>query len=248
MLILNKLLPIFVMPLGIAALLLLFALWKKRRWPIVAALVIVFVASTPWVAAKAIRLVETVYPAIALDAVEPADAIVVLGGIYGPPMPDGYVTNWSDSVERFHAGVQLLQHGKAPLLVFTGAKLPWEKRPTTEGAELRLEALARGLDPARVMVTDYVANTADEARVVAALMESRGWKRVILVTTGWHMPRSAYQFKKAGVVFTPFPVDFRGDATRTLAAIDFIPRAEALMLTETALREGYGYAFYRIFR
>ncbi|WP_438479782.1 YdcF family protein [Oleiharenicola lentus] len=248
MLILNKLLPIFVLPTGIATLLLLFAIWKKKRWPIVAALALMYVCSAPRVGEKLIGWVENTYPAIAVDAVEKADAIVVLGGLYGPAMPDGYVANWSESVERFEAGVQLMQANKAPLLIFTGAKLPWEKRDTTEGAELRLEAIKRGVAPAKVIVTDFVANTADEARVVAVMMKERGWKRVILITTGWHMRRSAYQFTRAGVNFTPFPVDFRADPQRAWAAIDFLPKGDALALTETALRECYGYAFYRLFR
>jgi uncharacterized SAM-binding protein YcdF (DUF218 family) len=248
MLFFNKFLPIFVLPMGVAALLLLFALWKKQRWPVLLAIVIMWISSTPWVGSKLIGWVESAYPAIAVDAVEPADAIVVLGGIYGPSMPDGYISNWSDSVERFEAGVRLMQANKAPMLIFTGAKLPWEKRVTTEGAELRAEAIAREIDPKRVIVTNIVANTADEAREVALLMRERNWRRVILITTGWHMRRSAYQFKKAGVAFTPFPVDFRSDNQRALASIDFIPKGEALGQTETALRETYGYWFYRLFR
>ena len=41
-----------------------------------------------------------------------------------------------------------------------------------------------------------------------------------------------------------FPVDFRSDRNRPVTALDFIPKAEAWQLTETALRECYGYAFY----
>ena len=100
----------------------------------------------------------------------------------------------------------------------------------------------------KILVTREIDNTATEARAVADLMKTHGWKRVILVTTGWHMPRAAYLFKRAGVACTLFPVDFRFDRTHPVAAIDFVPKAEALMLTETALREIYGNLFYRLFR
>jgi uncharacterized SAM-binding protein YcdF (DUF218 family) len=62
------------------------------------------------------------------------------------------------------------------------------------------------------------------------------------------MPRSAYLFRKAGVDCLLFPVDFRFDRQRPAVAVDFLPKAEALQMTETALRELYGNAFYRLFR
>jgi uncharacterized SAM-binding protein YcdF (DUF218 family) len=83
---------------------------------------------------------------------------------------------------------------------------------------------------------------------VAELIRTRGWKRIILVTTGWHMPRAAWLFRRAGVECTIFPVDFRRDRTRPITPLDFLPKAEALWDTETALRETYGNLFYRIFR
>ena len=45
MLFLNKLLPVFVLPIGWVVLLVLFGLWKKQRWPLVAALL--FIAIGP---------------------------------------------------------------------------------------------------------------------------------------------------------------------------------------------------------
>jgi uncharacterized SAM-binding protein YcdF (DUF218 family) len=248
MLFLNKLLPVFFLPLGVVGWLLLLAFWKQWRWPVAVAVVLLSVSSMPWVGQKLLGWVETRYPAVAIDAVEPADAIIVLGGIFGPPMPEGYLANWAESVERFEAGVRLIQAEKAPLMVLSGAPLSTTLRVSTEGAELRREAIARGIPEEKILVTSHVGNTADEARVIAEMMKERNWQRVVLVTTGWHMRRSAYQFERAGVTFTPFPVDFRMDPKRAFNPMDFLPRGEGLMNTETALRECYGYWFYRLFR
>ena len=174
--------------------------------------------------------------------------MVVLGGLIGPRVRPGYVPNFSDASERFDGGVMLVQAGRAGWLIFTGAGMDWQGTTATEGDELKRLAIARGVAADKILVAGKVANTADEAAAVAALMRERGWKRVILVTTAWHMPRSAYQFKKAGVDCVPFPVDFRFDRTRNPSVIDFVPRGEAWMQTETALRETYGYWFYRLFR
>jgi uncharacterized SAM-binding protein YcdF (DUF218 family) len=244
----NKFLPLFFLPIGWVVLLVIFAAWKRKRWPLMLALAVLYLASNPLVSSRLIGWVESRYPAVAVGAVEPVDAVVVLGGILGPKVGPDFVPNLAESGERFEAGIALLQAGKAPSLVFTGAKMGWKGTTATEGDELKRLAMARGVAAEKILVTEQVANTADEARVVADMMKARGWKRVILVTTGWHMARSALQFKKAGVDCAIFPVDFRNDATRGVTIIDFVPRGEAWMQTETALREVYGYWFYQLFR
>jgi len=248
MLFLNKFLPVFVLPLGLALLLLLLAVWRKKRWPVVAAVLLLYVCSTPYVGSRLLGWLESRYAAIPVAEAGPADAVVVLGGILGPKAAPGFVPNWTESVERFDAGVALVQAGRAEHLVFTGARIAWEAREVSEGEELRQLAVARGIAPGKIIVTRDIDNTATEARAVADLMKAQGWKRVILVTTGWHMPRSAYLFRRAGVDCVIFPVDFRFDRERPVAVVDFLPKADALMMTETALRELYGNAFYRLFR
>ena len=249
MLFFNKLLPLFVLPIGWVALLIVLAAWEKKRWPLLVALGVLYFASIPFVSSRLIGWVESRYPALPVSEGGPADAIVVLGGILRSRVVVDAVPNLAETGERFEAGVALAQAQRAPLLVFTGAGLGF-KEPvvTTEGAELKKLAVLRGVPDDRILVTSHVANTADEARVVAELAKARGWKRVILVTSGWHMPRSVHQFKRAGVDCLPYPVDFQRDATRKLSSLDFVPRGEAWQLTETALRETYGLWFYRIFR
>jgi uncharacterized SAM-binding protein YcdF (DUF218 family) len=248
MLIFNKILPLVFLPFGVVCGLVLFALWRKKWWPGVLALAVLYGSSIPLVSNRLIGWLETRYPEIPLAAVEPADAVVVLGGILSPRRVGSDQANWAESVERFEAGVALVQAGKAGRLVFTGAKMPWEDRMTTEGEELRREAIARGVPPEKILVTREIDNTATEAQAVAGLMKADGWKRIILVTTGWHMPRSALLFRQAGVDCIHFPVDFRNNPNQPLVLMDFVPNATSWQLTETAIREGYGYVFYRFLR
>lgn len=248
MLFLNKILPIFVLPIGLVTLLLLFALWRKKRWPIVVALIGLYFSSIPFVGNRLIGWLESDYPAVPVGQVEPADAIVVLGGIFGPPARAGLLPNYSETIERLEAGIALTQVGKAPWLVFTGGRIPWEGREKVEGEDSRAQAMVRGVPAEKILITREVQNTSDEARAVAELMREHKWRRIILVTSGWHMPRSAWLFKQAGVDCIIFPVDFRQDRTRRLTLLDFLPSAEALTNTETTLREIYGNLFYRVFR
>ena len=101
MLFLNKLLPIFVLPLGWVLLLLGLALVRRKWWPVVVAMLILLVASLPATGNRLIGWLESFYPALKISEAGPADAIVVLGGILGPKAAPGYVTNWSESSERY---------------------------------------------------------------------------------------------------------------------------------------------------
>ncbi len=242
---LNKILPVFVLPIGWCVWLLLFALVRKKRWPIVAALAVLYVSSLPVVGDSLLYWLESRYAPVPVAEMEPADAVVVLGGIFGGPrLPEGFIANIADENERLEGGIRLLQTQKADWLVFTGARFPWEKDMEFEGALSKRAAIARGVAPEKILITREVANTWDEARAVAAEMKQRGWKRVLLVTSSWHLPRAARLFRAAGVEFTPFPVDYRIDPQRPWTVIDFLPKAEALAETSIALRECYGIAFY----
>jgi hypothetical protein len=116
------------------------------------------------------------------DALTDAPAVVVLGSS-GPAFQ-----------ERVTRGCELVAQGRANVIVLTRLHEPgpyWDPWVTEQ-------VRALGLRP-EIAVVGPVVNTHDEARTVAALAESRGWDRVILVTHAWHMPRAAAVFEKAGV-------------------------------------------------
>lgn len=246
MLLLNKCLPVLALPIGVVFLLLLLALWQQKRWPAVLATVVLYLSSISVTGNALISLLESRYPPVPIAQAGTGDAIVVLSGIFGPAAQPGYLVNLGESVERLEGGIVLCKTAVAPWLVFTGGRIPWEGQSRVEGEVSRDAAIARGVPAEKLLVTGEASNTADEARAVAELVRIRGWKRVILVTTAWHMPRAVWLFRRAGVECSAFPVDFRVDPGRTTTLLDFLPNARALADTETALREVYGNLFYRV--
>ncbi len=250
MLFLHKLLPVFFLPTGLTCLLLALAVfWEKRRRLLAAAaLALLYVASMPVVGGALIGRLEDQYPPQTIAGCAPADAVIVCGGILGYNHTGADFPSWSESVDRFTVGVALVRAGKAGGIVFSRASFPWLKPRVTEGEILRTQAVAAGVPAEKIFLTPLVGDTADEARSAAALCREHGWKHVLLVTSAWHMPRAAWLFRRAGVDFTPFPVDFQRDPRRKLTLLDFLPHPEALELTEQALRETYGRIYYSIFR
>lgn len=246
MLFLNKLLPLFVLPLGLVLLLGLVGLLRRKRWLVLAALVLLYVSSMPVLGRALVRGLETRFSPLAPDNVEHVDAIVPLGGIFGPPAGGGLVPNLGEANERLEAGILLWERKKADWLVFTGGRLPWSRHRDLEGEASKRVAVARGVPSDHVLVTSEVGNTVDEARTVRDLMRVRGWQSIILVTSAWHMPRAARLFHKAGIRFVPFPVDYQIDPDERLTLMDFLPNAQGLEKTERALREWLGIAFYAL--
>lgn len=245
MFLLSKLLPLFVLPLGVSLILLLWGLTRRRRGPIWAGVLILLVSTSPFVGHYALRSAEGWAVRRPVADVGPADAIVVLSaGRVLAPGPDRF-SEWGDA-DRFFGGVELFQAGKAPLVVFTGAWISWEPDAPLEGDVLTKYAQTLGVPADRIVVTGKVANTADEAREVARALQGLGPTppRVLLVTSAFHMPRARQIFEQQGLAVEPFPVDFSFSEGGSTTILHFLPSVGALAQTQRALREFYGRIYY----
>ena len=245
MLILNKVLPLFVLPLGVSLILLTWGLARRRRAVTAAGLLVLVIGSNPLVGNFLIRWAEQWAERRVAAAMPTADAIVVLSaGRVIPPGPAN-ISEWGDA-NRFFGGLELFHADRAPLLIFTGARVFWEPDAPLEGQVLAGFARAGGVPASQIAVTGQVGNTADEAMEVARLLRARqrDQPRVLLVTSAFHMPRARQQFEQQGIVVEPFPVDFWLSAGTRRTVLDFLPSVGALAQTQTALRELYGRAYY----
>ena len=242
---LSKLLPLFVLPLGVSLILVALGLARQRRRLAWAGVAVLFVCSNPLVGHFLMRSTEGWTERRTAADVAPGDAIVVLSAGRSLPPGPGKVSDWHDA-NRFFGGIELALAGKAPLLVFTGASFSSEPGVLTEGELLATEARARGVAPDRIVVTPLVLNTDDEAREVAAVLRTRQMQtpRVLLVTSAFHMRRARMLFEQRGITVDPFPVSFGSSDQKTITLFSFLPSVSALTKSQTALRELYGRAFY----
>jgi uncharacterized SAM-binding protein YcdF (DUF218 family) len=106
---------------------------------------------------------------------------------------DSTYVEWGDP-DRFFRGIALFKAGKAQKLVFTGGKMPWDEVKKTEGEVLKEYAITNGVPSGKIFVTKDVENTAEEAVAVKELISQS--KRIILVTSAYHMYRVQRLFKK----------------------------------------------------
>lgn len=137
------------------------------------------------------------------EAVEQADAIVVLAG---------------NAPDRLRHGQELFVAGYAPLLVISDERVRTHGLDTTWAALFRSGAVALGLPASAVIVLDPPPeSTIEEATRAATLLQVRGLHSAILVTDAFHTRRASLlfgaQFRHRGLVVHTSPVPNGVDLT-----------------------------------
>lgn len=245
MIYLHKLLPTFVLPIGVLLLLLTLAFTLRSRKIVGVTALLLYLLSMPLVSNGLMRLAEDFQSPRLISDMPAADTIVVLSGMLTHiKRPDGgLMTEWQDP-DRFFAGVALWKAGKAPTLTFTAGIVRWKSLAPPEGEIFRDYAVQMGVPADRIVVTPPIETTEDEAREVSRLVQPG--QQIILVTAASHMPRAKQLFTRAGVSVLPYPVDFRSGPLEEISVMDMIPSASSLYGTEIALRELMGRGFYAL--
>ncbi|MBE0623839.1 MAG: YdcF family protein [Burkholderiales bacterium] len=244
---LRDILLMFVMPIGITISLVVSGLVLRRKALCWTGIAVLWLASTSLVGHAIMRATEGWQVRQPLSAMPVAQAIVVLSEGRVRPPGDAGASEWTDA-DRFYGGVGLYKSGKAPILIFTGGWSPRQPNARLEGEVLIGYAMDLGIPRDRMLSTAKVQSTEQEAHAVADLLAARTApstkSRVLLVTSALHMRRARMLFARAGLETIAFPVDFKVSAGRAFTLLDLLPNAASLKLTETALRELYGFAFY----
>jgi uncharacterized SAM-binding protein YcdF (DUF218 family) len=153
---------------------------------------------------------------------------------------------WGDAVDRFDGGVELFKAGRVPLLVFTRGQLPWQPDSVPEGELLARRAVLLGIPQSAIHLIGKAGNSADEALAARALLGTAkgSGKRIILVTSAFHMRRALFLFERAGFEVEPFRVDYQVSDKNHLTLLWFLPNAAAFAQSEKALREVIGLLYY----
>lgn len=163
------------------------------------------------------------------------DALVVLGG-------GSYNTGIlkEDSMKRLLTGFILHKKYGVPLILSGGANIG--RLPEAEIMRQVLEEL--GVDRKSILTESKSRDTFENAKYVKEICDKKGFKRVALITSAYHMPRAVETFKKVGLEVVPYPTDFKQDKTYNLYS--FIPRTSVLNDSYKALREHLGNLAYRM--
>jgi|TARA_B110000444_G_C18679765_1_gene519136 uncharacterized SAM-binding protein YcdF (DUF218 family) len=244
MIFLHKILPLFVMPILVFILIILFSTFKGFKKLTYYSLFLFYVVSTPLFSNLIMKQVEGEYEFGKFENQNKADAIVVLSGIMRiNEFENDYKIEWGDT-DRFFKGIELYNFNKSNIIVFTGGKSPYNKTKKSEGDILKEYAIKFGVKEEDILITKEVLNTSDESYAVTDLIGNK--RTIILVTSAFHMSRAKSLFEKQGHIVIPYKVDFKTPPKLSWNFIDFIASSGGLRKTEIALREVLGRLYYRI--
>ncbi len=136
------------------------------------------------------------------------DAVIVLGGgANEAPHPHFELGPAGD---RILLGARLYHQKKTPLLFTTGTPIEGFKMPFDSTVATRAMWRDVGVADDAIVAVAETRTTSEEAKAAAKLIAERGFRRVGLVTSAWHLRRATGLFRRAGVDVVPLAADHRG--------------------------------------
>lgn len=188
---------------------------------LVVAYLLLFETSLPWALAAPLRMAE---------APRHADAVVVFAGGVGESGEAG-----GGYQERVKEAVDLYKAGWAPRMVFVSGYAFAFK----EAEIMRDLATSLGVPASAIVLDTAPATTYEDVVSVRAILNARGWRRILLVSSPYHMRRAmgvwARQAPEVEVIASP------------VADSQFYTHARGANLTQIRglLREYAALAYYR---
>lgn len=220
---------------------------RRRRGALALAMLggaLLFAQSLPIVARALIAPLEAQAGPVFSNA-EGAGAVVILGsGVNIDAEEYGGDTASERSLTRLRYGVHVARQTRLPILV-TGGKLP---RTSRSEAEIMAGIAESEFGLAVRWQEDQSMDTADNARLSAAMLKAEDIKRIVLVTHAFHMPRAQQLFAAEGLSIVTAPTDFRGQNRQPLSIFDFLPQPRAIQNSYYALHEYIGIAWASLSR
>lgn len=219
--------------------------WRDHRRAALAsgvfAVVWLWVWSSPWFYMVLGGALERQYPPAPVSALPQADAIIVLGGGIGEPTAQtAYGELYSGADRGWHAA-RCFHAGKAPVILFSGAG---------EASGMKQFLVDLGVPPSRILLEAESKNTYENGLFVRERLKAMKAKRVILVTSAWHLRRSVMTFKKMGVEVIPAGTDYEAltaAATQTPSMVlYYLPNPDTLNKSSMMVKECLGYWAYWI--
>jgi len=220
-----------------------------RRYPrtgkavLVTALFIIYTLSLSPVANAVLRPLETEYEPLSHKLSEDVDYILVLSGgakdlswLELSPAPSG------SSLERLVYGISLYKIFPGTKLFFSGGSGDPARPEMNEAEAMKRTALSLGVPPDDIVIEGKSRNTLEN---VEFLKDELSGKKVVLVTSAFHMGRSVAMFRNAGIDVFPAPTAHASEDVN-FSFFSLIPDVGSLGKSSTAFYEYLSRFWYRI--
>lgn len=252
---LDKILTQIFSPLGVTLgvifLALIFLTFGRRRGAtalLVLALAWGWVWSTPFLGALLFNPLIDVdrYPPHHAEELPTGDAIVVLGGGVWPVSDTLVYPDLTYAADRIWHAARLYHAGKAPLIIASGGNVWPRHQRQSEADAMQVVLNAFGVPDDVIVTEDRSRNTRQNAAFTAKLAAERDIRRVLLVTSLFHIRRAEAAFRQVGIDVIPSAVDFFRPPSGAPWIFRILPNAHALARNTTLIKEYLGRLVYRV--
>ena len=179
---------------------------------------------------------------------EPANAVIALGGGVRPLSDSELNRELGEAGDRLAIAISLVKSGYAQKLVISGGLPSFQTSKTTPPHETLLGktiAIRSGLKEEQIITNRAGHNTEAEASFIGTLSTKNNWRRMIISTSAYHMPRSLKKISSlSDSSLIAAPSDFRKVRTATLFKDNrlnaFVPTLSALNESTRSIKEYLG--------
>jgi uncharacterized SAM-binding protein YcdF (DUF218 family) len=172
------------------------------------------------------------------------DALILLGGLVERTASSGEPA-YNENVERLLVTYELLRTNHARHVILSGGVLDPSVPSLVEADVLAQQLVDWGISRDRIVAERRSRNTHENAVESQRIANENGWRRLLVVTSAFHMPRAVGCFRAVGLAVDTLPVDYRAyDPARFSGS--WLPRAMFLDHSTAAVREWCGREIYRL--
>ncbi|MDR9780312.1 YdcF family protein [Rhizobium redzepovicii] len=250
MFLISKLVWIFAQPLSLAFFLVFLALMAGLlRWRILSILgaaasaLILFVTLYTTAGNLMMQGLERRFAKPAGDP-ESLQCMIVLGGAFENEVNTvRHGIEFNGGADRFVEALRLAQKFPDSRILVSGGdgSISGVYEGDAAASERFFPLFGVGRD--RLIEETQSRTTFENAVNTKEFLASQGLSKCLLITSGFHMPRSVGIFRKLGIDIVPWPTDYRTDGQVRLG-LDFTqPNLNAQNMA-TAIREWYGLIGY----
>lgn len=246
--VLSKILTVFISPLFWILLCVTLGyflkkpLLKKRFY--IGALSLFLFFSNSFIFDEFMRAYE--YDGVKYEDIGYHDVAIVLGGM----------AYYNNDLERLNFGwgsdrilqtLYLYKQGKVGKILISGDSGTLGNDGLDEAKQIKQYLVALGFNPEDLLTETQSKNTHENATFSAKIIKSTpAFKRCLLVTSAYHMPRAKACFEKEGITVNTFAVDqFTGKRYFSLRKI-FVPSIETMNKWHILTHEWVGYIAYKL--
>ncbi len=158
-----------------------------------------------WISAWLLGTLERSVPA---PQAEVWDAVAVLGG--GTALTGDGEVELGEAGDRLRIGRALLHAARTPLLVATGSGLLGAEQARDLSRETARIWSDWGVPDGSMLLLPGPVNTREEVQRLAKEAHARGWGRIAIVSSAWHLPRVLALARRFGLPADGIPSDSRG--------------------------------------